>query len=295
METNSITTITWEMFTYRNGSIRSFFTDTPERATMNLIHGYSASFLRSAVTNPPTRVTSKAGVLLREFNDTQVFGPMSMTEILTAAGVSLEDQNPQPWLEKSPSWRITGAVIIMRVTYSNLRQFEFPRVDEAYGRPQAHVTVEAVKSAWGFVGATQGLDPVTQEPVFISRSGIRVQFVFSGQVGQFQGIELIRRLVEGIVLLGVASFGTEVVARWILYQRDYNKMTSETVHWNKARALKHAHVFVNRIHGHGTPKPAHNSNAVAADDGLSRLGIGEDSDDQAVRASGTAGAEGPPV
>ena len=40
---------------------------------------------------------------------------------------------------------------------------------------------------------------------------------------------LIRRLVEGVVLFGMAAFGTEIVARWFLYRGSYESMTREAI------------------------------------------------------------------
>ncbi len=219
---------------------------------MNLIHGFTSSFLATGVINPPTVVSNKLGDVYRSYNNSEILGPISMGEILSLAGVSLDSRNIQPWIRngepsQSPFYRLSGVVIIMRIVYSNLRPYEFAGSLSA-GKPAAKVTVEVLPNAWGFVGASQTIDPETSMPITIQRAGIKVQLIFSGQVGQFDYMMLVRRLVEGVVLFGLAAFGTEIVARWFLYRGSYESMTRETIQWNKLRAAMKLKTIASRVH-----------------------------------------------
>ena len=48
-------------------------------------------------------------------------------------------------------------------------------------------------------------------------------------MGQLSFIELTRRLVEGVVLFGMATSITGFVARWLLYGKVYNALVTDKV------------------------------------------------------------------
>jgi hypothetical protein len=242
VDSNSIVSVTSEIHTYSNGSKSFFFTDSPESATLNLIHGFTSSFLQSGVINPATTFSSKTGQTQRSFPAHTIFGPISMAEVLNLAGLSLESRNVQPWIRggdpaSSPFYRLSGVVLLLRIQYSNLREYEFAGSPNA-GRPQAEVTAEALQKAWGFAGSEQRVDPATGAQYTVSRNGIRVQLILTGRVGQFDPMQVVRRLLEGVVLLSVAAISTEAVARRVLYRRAYDGLTSEVVPGPHPKALE---------------------------------------------------------
>jgi hypothetical protein len=251
VDSNTFAAVTWETHTYANGSSRYYFTDMPEAAVMNLIHGFTSSFLKSGVINPATSVSNKNGVHFNTFDPGSIFGPMPMATLLNLGSVSLDSRNIQPWIRNgdpahSPFYRLSGLLAIMSVTYSNLRPYDFAGLPGS-GAPRADVTVEVLPNAWGFLGSTQTVDPTTLAPVTIIRTGIKVQLNFTGQVGRFDFVELVRRLVEGIVLMGMAAFGTEIFAEWFLYRGAYDSLTSEKVHWDRLRAAVRLRGIVARV------------------------------------------------
>ena len=273
---DSFVAVTWEIHTYANGSNQYFFTDSPHKAVMNLIHGFTSSFLESGVINPKTVFTSKSGSLFRSYDTQEIFGPTSMNDLLGLAGVSLDAKNIQPWIRNgdpsaSPFYRLSGAVIVMKVTYSNLRQYQFVGSPGA-GKPAATVTAELLPNAWGFIGASQTVDEKTRLPVSIRRTGIKVQLIFAGQVGQFDFMELLRRLVEGVIMFGMAAFGTEFIARWLIYRGSYDSLTSEHLHWSKLRAIVKLRTMAARVHDFSAARAAvaRNHHAAGAADAPDR-------------------------
>jgi hypothetical protein len=242
VDSNSFVAVTSEVHDYQNGTSHFYFTDSPERAVLNMIHGFTSSFLQNGITNPSTTLSKKDGKTYQIFSKDQIFGPVAMFDVLKLSGVSLDDRNIQPWYRggdpsQSPFYRVSGIVLIMRIEYSNFRQYEFAGSPRS-GRPQAQVTVEALPSAWGFLGRSQSFDPQTLEPVSIRRTGIKVQIIFSGQYGRFDFVQLVRRILEGVVLFGMASYGTEMIARWLIYRTSYEHITSDCLGRDQLAALR---------------------------------------------------------
>jgi hypothetical protein len=219
----SFTSITAERRAYANGTVEQVFTTAPEEATFNAIHAFSASWLAEGVVNPRTLVRSKSGELLATFEEGSILGGLPLSAWMRfAGGASLEARNIQPWIRggvptESPFFRTTGMVLLLRVAYSNLRMGELPSL-QAAGRPQADVTIEVLPTAWGFIGSVTEYDAASSQLVSVSRMGIKIQIIFSGEVGVYSASELVRRIVEAIVLLGAAAFVTEAVARWGVYR-----------------------------------------------------------------------------
>ena len=241
IDSDSFAAVTWETHEYSNGSVRYYFTDSPERAVMNMIHGFTSSFLQNGVINPRTAVSKKNGETYADFDDKMIFGPLSMSDVLRLSEVSLDARNLQPWLRggdpsQSPFHRLSGVVVIVRIAYSNFRDYEFAG-SPLSGRPMARATFEALPGAWGFLGRAERLDPVTLEPVSVSRNGVKLQLTLSGEFGRFNLVVLVRRALEGVVLFGMA-YGTELVARRFLYRSSYDRITSDRLGREQLQSLR---------------------------------------------------------
>lgn len=227
---NSFTAVSWTLIRGQNGT-RSEFTLGVEEASLNMIHVFSASFLKSGVVNPHTVVRTKSGEVLQEFPAGAIMSGIKLQQWLRAAGISLDDRNIQPWIRggapsASPFFRLTGAVLLLSVKYSNLRTWELPSVGA--GTPRADVTVEVLPNAWGFMGATPVNDPVLG-PGVAYQTGVRLQFVFSGSVGTVSAFEIIMRFVEGQVLLGVALLVTRLLASYWIHRHSFDSVIAPVV------------------------------------------------------------------
>ena len=270
VDSSSFVAVTFEAHTYQNGTTMYFLTDSPERAVMNMIHGFTSTFLENGITNPKTILSNKDGKEYKVFDSNQIFGPLSMSDVLSLSGVSLENRNIQPWYRggdpnQSPFYRVSGIVIIMRIQYSNFRQYEFAGSPRS-GRPLAQVTVEALPNAWGFLGRSVSYDPQTLAPVIVRRTGVKVQVIFGGQFGRFDFVELVRRVLEGVVLFGVASYGTEMIARWLVYRDSYERITSDRIGRDQLAALQKRQA----VRDGGPPPPPAEPAAMPAGLGHSR-------------------------
>jgi hypothetical protein len=201
------------------------YTDVPERASFNLIHTMSASFLPSGIVNPRLVVRNKRGEMLAEFPSSAILSDIPVSTWLEWAepGLTLESVNIQPWIRGgdpaySPRFRSSGVVLLLRVTYSNLRLWEFPT--PGIGSPLAELIVERLPTAWGYLGTSVAADPILG-PVAIDRVGVRLQFVFGGSVGSASLFTIVLRLIEATVLLQLANVVTDAVARWVLHRKGY--------------------------------------------------------------------------
>jgi hypothetical protein len=276
VDSNSFTAVT--LHTYSNRTVQYFFTDSPHKAVMNMIHGFTSSFLEQGVINPPTRFAKKSGVNIRSFYDKEIFGPISMADLLALAEVSLDSKNVQPWLRngdpsKSPFYRLSGVVIVLKISYSNYRDYEFVGMPST-GKPMAVATAEALNTAWGFIGTSQIIDTQTKSPVSIIRTGIKVQMSFAGKVGRFNFMQLVLRLLEGVILLGMAVFGTEIIAQWLIYRGHYEKMTSERLHWSKLKNVMKLRTVAARMHNFSLARSAAAGVRLAEDEpGKTTAGI----------------------
>jgi hypothetical protein len=197
----------------------SFFTTNPGDANFNLIHVISAQFLSEGLPNVRLLIKNKAGDTLREFDDGAVMGGVTLNDWLSFAEVKLDDINVQPWTDVSPFYRTTGLVLLLRMTYSNLRTWELPSL--GIGSPLVECEVERVPLAWGYLGDDMTFDNVLG-PVTRRRFGVKVLLVPTGTVGQFSWFALVLRFVEGVVLFGIAEFFTNMLARLWLHRDVYH-------------------------------------------------------------------------
>jgi hypothetical protein len=129
----------------------------------------------------------------------------------------------------------------------NRRSYEWPTPNRN-GDPRADVTIEVLPTAWGFLGGTLGFDRLTNEPITVVRCGVKLQMVFSGQVGKPSAIEVIRRVIEGIVLFGVAEFLTRCVARWLVYGKRFEDITRDKVDMERAKVFDKDGGLIGQLH-----------------------------------------------
>lgn len=222
---NSFTAVTWTLIRGQNGT-RSELSHGVEDASLNMIHVFSASFLQAGIVNPHTIVRTKNKEVVQEFPAGSILGGIKLHQWLRAAGITLDDRNIQPWIrggrpDQSPFYRITGAVLLLSVKYTNLRTWELPSVGA--GSPRADITVELLPTAWGFIGSTPVDDPILG-PSVSYQTGVKLQFVFTGSVGVVSVFEIIMRFVEGQVLLGVALLVTRLLAELWLHRHSYDEV-----------------------------------------------------------------------
>lgn len=214
VESNTMTVVTHERADElgEDGSvIRSTYTYTgsPEGAVANAIHVYSLQSRTGAgVDNVRTIVNDARGNLVRKFDNGDIITGITLKDWMSFAGVDLERVNVQSQVNVHPFFRTTGLVLLIRMTYTNLRPFHLPVYD-----PLCTVTVEALPQAWGFLGAKVVPAPrnSTATSLALQQTGVRMIFIQSGTIGTFDIVQLVLRLVEGTVLFSIARFATDFV------------------------------------------------------------------------------------
>lgn len=99
-----------------------------------------------------TRVLDSDGSVFRDFPAGEALGGISIGKWLSLAGVSsLSQPLIMPFFRggvasEQPALRLAGTVLLVRMTYSNYRSWEF------FSDPRCDVTVEQVPTAWGYEG-----------------------------------------------------------------------------------------------------------------------------------------------
>jgi len=193
-------------------STRFAFTANPEGAVPNVIHIYSVESSQRPRQNVRTEILDAAGTVLRSFPDGDIITGVTVGEWMSFAGLSVDAVNPQGQLLSlpHPRYRHTGAVILVRMKYTNLRRWAPPFYD-----PLCTVTVEALPNAWGFMGSR--VEPAHERDggvgrASVLRTGIRLQFLQSGTIGELDVFQIVLRLIEGTVLFNLARFLTDAIA-----------------------------------------------------------------------------------
>ncbi len=177
--------------------------------------------MSQGLSNVRTRILNQDGTVFREFKAGEALGGISIAQWLALAGVgSLDEPLVMPFFrggvkEEQPALRLAGTVLLLRMTYSNYRSWEL------FADPRCDVTVEQVPTAWGYEGTDLVYDAVLQSPVERTRTGVKLQIIQQGQYGQSRWENVILRLVEALVLFGLARVLTDMVARYCLYGREY--------------------------------------------------------------------------
>jgi len=195
-------------------------------ASFNMIHVMAASFLSEGISNPATVLKSKDGRVLRTFPAGTIISGLSVGDFLQMAGIDLDDYNVQPWIRGGdlafqPRFRLTGVALLVRMEYTTHRMWEWP--SSKYGSPLCTITVERVPTAWGFLGSSNSYMPGAG-PVLLTQTGIKLQFVPGGLVGVFDPFSVVLRLIEAVVLFGIAEYITDKLAQHVFHRGIYHSI-----------------------------------------------------------------------
>ena len=183
----------------------------------------------SGLTNVHTRVLREDGSVRAAFPDGAFLSRLTMADWLLLGGVpDLNAKHIMEWFRggrpsEQPTYRLTGLVLLLRMEYSNYRPWEL------WPDPRCDITVRALPGAWGFLGTDQVMDRHLDIPVQRTRTGITLQIIHGGTLGRPRWEHVILRLVEAIVLFGLAHLVTEALARHVLYRSSFAAAVSDEV------------------------------------------------------------------
>lgn len=223
----------------------------------------------TGLTNVHTRVLDQAGNVAHEFPDEAIMGGISTGEWLRLGGVdTLDERVVQPFFrggvrEEQPMRRLTGVVLLLRMTYTNYRPWEISP------SPRCDVTVEALPSTWGFLGTDSGWDAVAGGPVQRTRTAVKLQVIHQGSVGQSKWENVVLRLVEAVVLFGLAHAVTGCLARCCLYRQSYLPAVVQRIHLRadgKLRLQNGGSMWDSAVGGSGSLRQRGSGRRDAADD-----------------------------
>jgi hypothetical protein len=157
----------------------------------------------------------------------------SIQELLTAAGVDLEEMGVTP-SKPDRTLRDNGMFLLVYIDYTQTGESATSEGGMEYKYvPRAMKDVE-------YVTLVQSQDPTATD--FISRGvelhGIKIVFIQSGQVGAFDFPTVLLTLVSGLALLAGANLATEFLMSYVLSARAYytDFKTETSVDFSEIRA-----------------------------------------------------------
>lgn len=172
---------------------------------------------------PITELRDKAGNVWRTYPTGLPIGfGVTMADWMRLAGSSLDDINRQSWAgpDDQPRYRTTGAMLIVRMTYTNYRPGE---VDSTL---KCVITVEHSRAQWGYGGSVEV--PGTQ--TVASDNGVIFNFVVQGQIGRSDLQTTLTFLLNSVVMISLATFVTDCIGRWLLTERAHFNASVFDVH-----------------------------------------------------------------
>lgn len=204
------------IFAVPPSTLVSRFTIGAEALPVTIVHSYRTHSGRFSGVNPHTVLRDSSGAIIRDFPAGLPIQTVPLSTFLAAAGVSMDHRNPTPPMpqEQWPFYRGTGAVLFVRMAYSNLRSYEWP---SPFAETRADMTVNVLEGQIGSADPVFMLDPEFG-PTTCIRTGIRLEVSASGTLGGITALALVLALVQGFVLLSVG----DIVVRWFadrLYRR----------------------------------------------------------------------------
>jgi glutamine amidotransferase PdxT len=193
-----------------------------EDVRINAIH--TAGTRWKQLSNPPTELVAQNGSIMLKFSSADADAlsppdyPMSVTvgQLLDAAGVTLDDLNQQPWLLDSaqPRYRHTGVVLLVKMHYSNWRNWELLPSD------LCRITITVQRNAWGYGSNTfyDTVDLQTDGTLATSTTqhfttGVTVKFVIGESLGYWDTVTMLVFLVASAALV---RFGVFLVDAFML-------------------------------------------------------------------------------
>ena len=140
---------------------------------------------------------------------------LSCSFLISSAGVSLDDRNIQGFLSETvdPHFRQTGMVLLVKITMSNKRPWEFDQT------PRADIRVEVLPAAWGYEGSSvQWINyPYLQWREDVT--AVQIKFMIEGSLGNFDWFFLILQIMAAAFMLRIAQAAVDFVGLYFIRDR----------------------------------------------------------------------------
>ncbi|KAJ3358845.1 cytochrome c oxidase subunit 1 [Allomyces javanicus] len=193
----------------RNGDLKGIMMNS--RGTP--IRAYAPSNISRDEQQAIARELKGAPVVVRPAN---IAGDIfTVRDVLNAAGItSLDAPSVSPSAYPGETLRHSGVVVIVMIEYAN--ELFHPRVIRYNYRISTMTGAEAKQVSMIQVPGN-GTSPILQQ---WSRHGIRIKFVQTGKVGEFELIAVLTSLVASLALFRLAVMLVEIIMIYILPERD---------------------------------------------------------------------------
>lgn len=201
------------------GSYPVFLNDAGS-APFNFLTVLSPSWASSSVAMPETWLHDASGAVVKVFPLGSFVASITLSEVMAWAGTALDAGNPQAWIQGgdpafTPFVRNTGQNLLVRLEFSNLRQWEFPTLSSP-SRFRCDVYFETLPAAWGYVGSSTSFVPGVGN-VLVTNFGVSLHFAVSGTIGYPSATQVVALLVSGTVLIGLAQVITTIISSYLLH------------------------------------------------------------------------------
>lgn len=193
----------------------NFFNSRVAEVPINVIHAFSTTFgLKES--NVATRMLRADGTVFAQIAEGSPLVGFTVQDYLDLAGVSLDSRNIQGYLSTAadPFYRLTGIVLLAKIKYTNKRAWEY--ATEA----RADMTVEAVKSAWGYSGGSIHWIDYPRLCLREDISAVQVRFVVEGSLGTLDHFTIVLSIMAGAFLINVARIAVDLVATYCIARSD---------------------------------------------------------------------------
>ena len=194
---------------------RQYYSAAIENFTIKMSHFYQArdfwieygdSQYSQSCAQMKGKLVNKNGHTLRHFGNNQT-DILSLYDLLHAANVkSLNELSDDP-TDLNESYRHAGIVLLLGIDYSNEYSSSISNVEYTY-------SVTRVPKIEYKVTTTQFIN-TTQRLVF-DRHGVKIFFIFSGEICRFDFQTLLINAVSAIGLLSVATVITDLLMVYVL-------------------------------------------------------------------------------
>jgi len=184
---------------YQSGCTWSYFVPDVEDFVFNMQHSYSTSWLPYQA-NVRTVIYNSNNDVVRTIDGGNPITGVRLGDVLDYVGIALDERNencfPGLAYDENPFFRLTGAIIVVRMKYSNLRSWDLLDRD---GLCEVSFTLQ--QGIWGYIGASMYYDTDLGQNVEVSRNAIRLKFIIEGTIGVFEIYSFVLSVVSSLALI----------------------------------------------------------------------------------------------
>jgi len=196
---------------YNISSRQSFLLEGVDAFRFHFMHSCSTSWGLSA-TDVATTIYNSDGKKVAFFAAGMPVGPgIDLRQWVEWAGFDLDTPNYQAAVTENPLYRSSGAFVVIRMKYSNYRDYD------SNHEVRCEITPQVMPAQWGYSGVlTDDHDPTKY---VVENNSVMLHFLVGGTLGKFDFFLLVSAMVNGFVLFSIATVVVDRIAMHCLVER----------------------------------------------------------------------------